>query len=57
MRNLRIVFCYLIFRIFRDMNNHIASKGKARDMHQYLTEVYRSKTARLLERAHHKKFE
>lgn len=39
------------------MNNHIASKGKARDMHQYLTEVYRSKTARLLERAHHKKFE
>lgn len=43
----------MLFLMYRDMDNHIVSKD-ARDMHQYLTEVYKNKTRELLEKKYNK---
>lgn len=50
---IRIVYHYLLFLLFRDMDNHLAT-GKAKDMHQYLAEVHKGKLRKILEKAYDK---
>ena len=55
MKYFKLIKCYLLFLLFRDMDNHIVQK-EAIEMHQYLTEVYRNKVSNLLQMMHNKMF-